>query len=273
MVNDEHRRREDATLASISVPIPIQVRAVVLPTMALSLGVVAWWVTTELIGVPSFLLPSPAAVAAQFTDSPGLYLQNALYTLEKIVYGGVTGIVAGFILALFVTTVRPLRRAIYPYLVTLRVLPKLTIAPVLLIYLGIGFRTAVVFVALVTFFPMVVSTVAGLDNTPESYLNLLESVDAGPLRTFLSVRLPYALPDVFAGLKQSVALAVVGAVVAEWIVADKGLGFLVLFAFENVQTDVMVAALVVLFVEGWILYGAVGLVQRFVLWGRTAQYQ
>lgn len=271
MMDDERGRRENATPASIPVSVPI--RAVVLPTVALSLGVMAWWVATELIGIPPFLLPAPAAVATQLTDSPGLYVRNALYTLEKIVYGGVSGIVAGFTLALFVTTVGSLRRAIYPYLVTMRVLPKLTIAPVLLIYLGIGFRTAVVFVALVTFFPMVVSTVAGLDNTPKSYLNLLESVDAGPLRTFLSVRLPYALPDVFAGLKQSVALAVVGAVVAEWIVADRGLGFLVLFAFENVQTDVMTAALVVLFVEGWILYGTVVLVQRFVLWGRTAQYQ
>src|SRR5699024_8729203 len=131
------------------------------------------------------------------------------------------------------------RRALMPYLVTLRVLPTIAVAPLLLIYYGTGFTTGVIFVALITFFPMVVSTVAGFSTVPSEYRSLLESVDAGAQNAFFHVRLPSALPDVFAGLKQSVTLAVIGAVVAEWVVATSGLGTVILLASEQVQPALM----------------------------------
>lgn len=238
----------------------------VLPVTALAIGLAVWWAATTLLTVPEFLVPSPAAVVARLGSHPELYARNAWFTLEKILVGGALGIASGFTVALAITYVSWLRRALYPYLVTVRVLPKLAIAPVLLLYFGIGFSTAVIFVALVAFFPMVVSATAGLSRVPDAYLDLLASVDAPASRALLAVRLPYALPDLFGGLKQSVTLAVIGAVVAEWIVADNGLGFLILFASENVQADVMVAALLILFVEGLALYGAVVLLQRLLLW-------
>jgi NitT/TauT family transport system permease protein len=151
-----------------------------------------------------------------------------------------------------------------PYLVAARVLPKVAVAPLLLLYIGLGFDTAVLFVALVAFFPMVVSTLAGVQRTPETQLDLMRSVDAGRLRTFLAVELPFALPDVFAGVKQSMTLAVVGATIAEWVVATEGLGYLILVASENVQPDVMLASLVVLVTIGLTLYGAVVALQRVV---------
>lgn len=237
-----------------------------LPVGALALGVAGWWALTVPLAVPSYLLPSPVEVAAALGRDPAFYLRNAWFTFEKIAYGGTIGVTAGFLLAVLISTVPWARRVIHPYLVTARVLPKLAIAPVLLIYMGTGFSTAIVFVALIAFFPMVVSASAGFDTTPEGQLDLLRSVRADPVRGFLFVRLPNALPDVFAGLEQSVTLSVVGAVVAEWIVADSGLGFLVLFASENVQTDVMIAAVTLVVVEGLALYGAVLLVERRVLW-------
>ncbi|MDL5362479.1 ABC transporter permease [Halalkalicoccus sp. NIPERK01] len=232
------------------------------PLAALVAAVGGWWALVLAFDVPPFVLPSPPAVAAQLLDNPGLYGRNALFTLEKVVYGGSIGIAGGFVLALGVAYLPWFRRAVYPYLVTARVLPKVAVAPVLLIYLGTGMTTAVVFVALIAFFPMVLSTAAGLSNAPTEYHDLLDSVAAGPVRRIVHVDLPYALPDVFAGLKQSVTLAVVGAVIAEWIVADNGLGFVVLLASENVRADVMLAALVVLVLEGLALYGVVALVQR-----------
>jgi NitT/TauT family transport system permease protein len=148
--------------------------------------------------------------------------------------------------------------------VSVRVLPKLAVAPLLLIYLGTGTATATVFVALITFFPLVLNAAAGLDRSPERARELLQSVDVGPVAQVAYVDIPYALPDVFAGLKQSVTLAVVGAVVAEWVVADSGLGFVILLASENLRPDVMLAALAVLVLEGLFLYGAVVLLQRIV---------
>lgn len=239
---------------------------VTLPAGALAGGVLAWWTATVLLAVPPFVLPSPVAVGERLIDSPGLYLRNAVATLAKVLVGGAVGGGGGVLVAVAVAKLPPVRRALFPYLVAARVLPKIAIAPVLLLYLGIGFETAVLFVAAVAFFPMAVSTAAGLERTPERQRDLLRSVNAGPLRTFLTVELPFALPDVFAGLKQSVTLAVVGAVIAEWIVATDGLGYLVLVGSETVQVAVMLAALAVLVVLGVALYGAVALVQRRLAW-------
>ncbi|WP_265111069.1 ABC transporter permease [Halosolutus halophilus] len=236
----------------------------VYPASALCVGVALWWLITLVTDVPPFVLPPPDAVVARLVDNPRLYLANAWHTLEKIVYGGSVGIASGITLAVFVTYVPWFRRAVYPYLVTIRVLPKLAIAPLLLIYLGTGTATAIVFVALVTFFPLVLSTAAGLERAPPAYHELLQSVNAGPLERILYVDVPYAIPDLFAGLKQSVTLAVVGAVVAEWVVSDSGLGFLILLGSETVRPDVMLAALLILLLEGLALYGAVVLAQRGV---------
>lgn len=233
-----------------------------LPLGAFGVGVVVWWATTVAFSVPPFLLPSPVDVASLLAGNPELYARNALFTLEKILYGGTAGVAGGFVLAVCMAYLPWFRRAVYPYLVTARVLPKIAIAPVLLIYLGTGTGTAVVFIALIAFFPLVLSTVAGLDRTPPQQRALLRSVNAGRVRTALYVDLRYALPDVFAGLKQSVTLSVIGAVIAEWIVADDGLGFLILLGSENVRADVMIAALLVLVVEGLALYAIVAWVQR-----------
>ncbi|ELZ15295.1 binding-protein-dependent transporters inner membrane component [Haloterrigena salina JCM 13891] len=234
------------------------------PTAALAVAALCWWAVAVVGDVPAFVLPAPGAVVARLVGNPTLYVHNAWYTLEKVLYGGSVGIAAGFLLAVLVAYLPWFRTAVYPYLVAVRVLPKLAVAPLLLIYLGTGTETAVVFVALITFFPLVLSTAAGLERAPSAHRDLLRSVDAGPLERIVYVDLPYALPDVFAGLKQSVTLAVVGAVVAEWVIADRGLGFLILMGSENVRPDVMLAALAVLLALGLSLYGTVVLVQRGV---------
>ncbi|SEO90688.1 NitT/TauT family transport system permease protein [Halogranum amylolyticum] len=235
-----------------------------LPAAALVVGLLGWWTVTAAGVVPSFVLPSPVTVAERLLTRPGLYVSNALSTLAKTLVGGTIGIVGGATLAVAISWHRLLRRALHPYLVAARVLPKVAVAPLLLLYVGLGFETALLFVALVTFFPMVVNTVAGLQRAPEVQRDLLRSVDAGRVRSFLAVELPYALPDVFAGLKQSVTLAVVGATISEWIVATKGLGYLILVGSENVQPDVMLAALTVLVAIGLGLYGTVVVAQRAV---------
>ena len=237
---------------------------VVLPLSALCVGVALWWLLTAALSVPSYLLPSPAAVATQLVENPALYLRSAAATIRTVAYGGSAGIASGFALGVLVGSSATLRTALYPYLVAVRVLPKIAVAPILLIYLGTGTATTVVFVALIAFFPLVLNTAAGLARTPDRHAELLRSVDADPLETLLRVRLPYAVPDFFAGLKQSVTLSVVGAVVAEWVVASGGLGYLVLIGSENIRTDIVVAALLALVAVGLALYGLTVGAQRLV---------
>jgi NitT/TauT family transport system permease protein len=243
----------------------------VYPGVALAAFGLLWWAGATLAGLPAFLLPTPTAVLGRLAASPGLFAYHAAQTLEKVFYGGLAGVGAGFVLAVAVATLPVVRRAVYPYLVTVRVLPKVAVAPLLLIYMGTGTLTAVVFVALISFFPMVLSTAAGLDRTPAAHRDLLGTVQAGRLARLLRVDLPYSLPDVFAGLKQSVTLAVIGAVVAEWVVADSGLGNLILLGSENLQTDLMLAALAVLVAIGLGLYGLLAVLQRRVSWDRPGR--
>ena len=241
-----------------------RVESVVPASVAFLVVIGAWWALTVVGDLPAFFLPPPDAVVGRLTGNPGLYLRNALFTLEKVVGGGAIGVVGGFVLAIAITYVSLLRKILLPYLVTIRVLPKIAIAPLLLIYMGTGMETAIVFVALIAFFPMVLNAAAGFERAPRTHRDLLRSVDAPPLKTFAHVTLPYALPDIFAGLKQSVTLAVVGAIVAEWIVADSGLGYLVLIGSENLQTDMMIAALFAMLALGLVLYGSVVLLQQWI---------
>ncbi len=238
-----------------------------LPAIAAFVAVIgSWWAVTAAFSIPPYLLPEPAAVAARLAGNPELYALNALATLERIISGGIAGIVGGFCIAVAIVTFRPLRYALLPYLVTVRVLPKIAIAPALVIYFGTGRATAAGFVALIAFFPMALSTIAGLEGLERRYDDLLRSVNANPIRSFVAVRVRFALPEIVSGLKQSVTLAVVGAVVAEWVIVDDGLGALVLIASENLATDVLLAALVVLLLEGLALYGLVVVLERWLSW-------
>jgi NitT/TauT family transport system permease protein len=233
------------------------------PLSVLGAVLAAWWGITTIGAVPPFVLPTPGAVAARLVDNPSLYATHARYTLERVLAGSTVGILSGVGIGLTIHLVPMFRRILMPYLVTVRVLPKIAVAPVLLIYFGTGRGTAIILIALIVVFPMILNTAAGLERTSQRHRDLLASVDAGELNTLLHLRLPYALPDLFAGLKQSVTLAVVGAIVAEWIVVDDGLGYLILIGSENLQTDLMLAALLVLLTLGIALYIVVVALQRW----------
>lgn len=241
-------------------------RAFSLPGVILGVVVAGWWLLTASGAVPAYLFPTPEAVAATLFDHPGLYARNGWVTLQRALVGGTLGAAFGFAFGVAVDLIPWLRRALYPYLVTARVLPKLAVAPLLLIYFGTGWTTGLVFVVVVTVFPMTVTTVTGLDATPSRHCDLAASVRADWWTVFLRIRLPNALPDVFGGVKQAAVLSVVGAVVAEWVVSTRGLGALLLLALANVQPAEMVAALLVLFCEGFAVYALVVLLERALTW-------
>ena len=232
---------------------------------ALGIGL-AWWALTVGGNVPPYLLPTPDAVGSRLVSNPGLYLEHAGYTLERILLGGGIGVLLGLVVGIVVRFVSLARTVAMPYIITIRVVPKIAIAPLLLIYFGTGGGTALLLVALIAFFPMVINTVAGLKRAPERHRELLASVDARPVYVFYALYLPYAVPDVFAGLKQSMTLAVVGAIVAEWIIVDNGLGHIILLGSESLQADLMIAALFVLLALGLAVYGVIVVVQRRLVW-------
>lgn len=193
-----------------------------------SFAVVAgWWAATAVLGVRSFLLPAPPQVAATFAQRPGYLARNGWVTLTETGQGFALaaglGLATGVLLAFY-----PLvSRALYPVLIAGHAVPKLALAPLLVVWFGFGASPKIIMVVLVCAFPIVLATTTGLTATPAELVELARSMDASRWQIFGKVRLPYALPQIFHGLKQATPLAVIGAVIGELFGATAGLGYVV----------------------------------------------
>jgi NitT/TauT family transport system permease protein len=165
-----------------------------------------------------------------------------------------------------IVTWRVAERIFYPLIIASQTIPKIAIAPLFLIWLGTGIEPKVAITAIVCFFPTVVNTVQGLRSVDPNALDLLRLVAASRWQVFSKLQFPSALPYFFAGLKISIALAVIGAVIGEWVGASQGLGYLVMYGSQTLRTDLMFAALVFIALLGMALYLVVVLIERLVSW-------
>ncbi|MHB1571388.1 MAG: ABC transporter permease [Solirubrobacteraceae bacterium] len=198
-----------------------------LPALAVILALLgAWELYVDLGGVDPLVLPAPHAVAASLYDDRALLWSNFLVTAKEIALGIVAAMAAGFTMAVVIHFSPALRRGLYPLLVASQAVPVPMLAPVLALWLGFGLAPKVVVVALVSFFPVVVTTLAGFAAVDPELLKLMRTLDATRMQTFRRVELPAALPSVVTGTKIAIVVAVIGAVFAEWMSASSGLGYL-----------------------------------------------
>ena len=227
--------------------------------------VLAWDLAVRLLALPPYLVPRPSAVAARLQADAGLLLRHAGVTFAESVGGFLLSVALGVPLGMALVGSRFLDRSVMPLLVVSQSFPKVAIAPLIVIWFGLGVLPKLVIGFLIAFFPVVISAIAGMRSVDPDLLDLARSMQGSPLRTFLKIRLPFALPQMFAGFKVAVAFATVGAVVGEWVGADSGLGYLLLWANANLDTPLLFAILVCLMVIGLLLYYAVELVERLLL--------
>jgi putative hydroxymethylpyrimidine transport system permease protein len=186
----------------------------------------AWELYVDLGGVDPLILPAPHAVAQSLYSDRALLWSNLLVTAEEIVLGIAVAVIAGLGLAVVILFSATMRRALYPLLVASQAVPVVLLAPVLALWLGFGIASKLVVIALVSFFSIVVTTLAGFAAVDGDLLKLMRTFDASRMQTFRRVQLPAALPSVFTGVRIAVAVAVIGAVFAEWNGASAGLGYL-----------------------------------------------
>jgi len=222
-----------------------------------------WEIVCRVFSVPQFVLPAPSAIwssAEQF--GIGHWADNFLATLQIVIVGFAVSIAVSLPLAIVLTHFRLLARTIYPVLIIIQSTPIVAIAPIIVVMLGTGVLPRVVIVFLITFFPLVISTATGLGSTPRELIELSRSLKAGRIREYLHIRLPYAVPFIFSALRISVTLAVIGSVVAEFVAADKGLGFLILFSTSLFKVPQAFASLGILVTASLVLFHLVVLVQR-----------
>ena len=231
-----------------------------LPLAALA----AWQVVIWTVAPREWLLPSPGAVADVLWSERERLWFHAQATIAESAVGFALAAVVGLLLAVAIAGSRHVERALYPWLVASQAIPVLAVAPIVAIWLGYG--AAQVMVAFViAFFPVVVTGVDGLRGVDPSLGRAARTLGAGRVWTFARVTLPAALPTLFSGLRMAAVFAVTGAVVAEYVGADRGLGYLSEFSTAQFQTARSFAAIALLAVIGMGFFGAVGLVERLVL--------
>ena len=229
-------------------------------------GVIAIWETLVVaLGIKPFLLPAPSLVLRQTARRWDVIADAALFTAQSMIVGFVASVVIGVLLALVVAFSRRLEELIYPVLVFLQIVPKIAIAPLFLIWIGYGLTSKVLIVFLLSFFPVLVSSIAAFKSVDPEIMDLARSTGASRWRIFFMVRLPHALPTLFTGIKVAAALSATAAVVAEFVASDRGLGYKIQEYTNNFDTPMTFGAILVLCAMGLLLYGAVEIAERLAI--------
>jgi NitT/TauT family transport system permease protein len=242
----------------------MSLRGVLLPAGVLAGALVVWEVLWRVFKVPLFVVPLPSGILLETWQWRAHLLAHGWVTLYETLLGFLLSVVVGTPLAVALVYSPLMRSALYPLLIVTQAVPKVAVAPVLLLLLGAGGFSKVVVAFLVAFFPVVVDTATGLAATPPELLDLSRSYRAGPLKTFLKVRFPMALPFFFSGLKVAVTLSVIGAVVGEFVGSDQGLGYVIVSATSYWKSNLAFAAMLLLAVMAVALFGLVELTERLV---------
>ncbi|MFI6759914.1 ABC transporter permease [Micromonospora sp. NPDC050417] len=235
------------------------------PALLLAALVGVWWFVAAREYVPHYLVPTPGQVWTTMVDQWSFLLRNTYVTLYETVIGFVLAALLGLGTAILIAYSPTMEKAIYPIVLFAQVIPKIAIAPLLVVWFGVGFTPKIVLAVLIAFFPVVISGVAGLRSTDPELIDLAATMGAGPWKTFRRIRFPNALPHLMSGLKVAVTLAVVGAVVGEFVGADEGLGYVLLLANGNLDAALLFADLFLMSLIGIVLFVVVEVAEALLI--------
>jgi NitT/TauT family transport system permease protein len=226
---------------------------------------VLWEAGVRVFHVKPVILPPPSAVLADLAQAPGWYLGHAWYTLVVTLGGFALSVVIGVLLAVLIVESRLLEKSIYALIVGLNSVPKVAVAPLFVIWLGTDAESKIAIAFLIAVFAIVIDTVLGLKSVPPDILDLARSLRGGRLATLWRIRFPCALPSLFAGIKVAISLALVGAIVGEFVSSQRGLGYVILSAQGMFDTVRVFAAILVLAVMGVALFWVIALLERLAI--------
>ncbi|MBI2134874.1 ABC transporter permease [Candidatus Woesearchaeota archaeon] len=225
-----------------------------------------WQISSMVLNIPEYILPSPLEIGKEISANLSLLLKHASITFFEAITGFILGTVTAIILALIMVNFKIFEVLVYPLLVMSQTTPKIAIVPFLILWFGYDLLPKIIIAAIVSFFPILVNSVKGLKSADLELLDLMKSYGATNKQVFLKVKFPYALPYIITGLKIGVAFSVIGAIVAEFVGADKGLGYLIMQGNINLDTSFMFAALVILSLLGVALYKIMSIIEKKVLY-------
>jgi len=230
--------------------------------------ILVWQTLVMLFHVPTWLVPAPTAIWAEFVKQAHLLGRHVMTTGTGAVGGLVIGAMTGLVLAILMVQSRILARILMPLLVIDQSVPKLALAPIFVIWFGTGMMTRVVIAMVISFFPVVINAIRGMTTVDRRVNDLMATISASRLDILTKVQLPNAVPYIFSGLKVAVPLSIIGAVVAEFMQSDSGLGYVVLVAVGNVNTPMVFVAVLLMALLSLSLFAALSLAEWLVMRGR-----
>jgi NitT/TauT family transport system permease protein len=242
------------------------------PLIGVVVAVAAWWLATAAFDIQTIILPSPPEVVDGFRRYPSLLLSATWDTTLNSVLGFTLSVVVGVAIGTAIAAWKPFERAFAPLLVAINAVPKVALAPLMVVWFGFGTKPILAMAFLVCFFPIVLSTATGLISTPADLAELARSLDASRFQTFRAFRVPAALPQIFVGLKLAMPLAVIGVSVGEMQsgATDSGLGTIIVQTSGQGDTSTAFAALVLMALVSIILYYLLVLLEWLALpWVRA----
>ena len=245
--------------------------AVIWVCLSMFIAFAAWVAATTLGNFKPYFLPSPWLVAQRFIQvlADGSLIHHMLVTLSEVLVGLAIGVSLATLLGYFLAKSKTFERLLSPYIVASQAVPIVAIAPLLIIWFGSGLTSKVLICALIVFFPVLINTVVGIRSVPEELHDLMRALQASRWQTFKYLESPAALPVFLGGLRIGATLAVIGAVVGEFVGADAGLGFLINFGRGQYDTALVFVAVISLVVMALLLYGLVVWIEsRLLTWYR-----
>jgi NitT/TauT family transport system permease protein len=237
--------------------------------------IAAWEGAVRLFAIPAFLLPPPSAVglALYRGTTSGLYQEHIGVTLAETAMGFVVGSLGGLLLGTCVALSRRFDYFVYPIIVMFQAMPKVALAPLIIVWFGLGITSKVVNASLVCFFPLMINTIVGLRSADGDRIDLMRSLGATKLQMFTMLRVPNAMPYIFAGLEIAMIFALIGAIVGEFVGAQAGLGMLIQSMNFTMDVAGQFSILLILSVLGLLLNASIGLIRRRVLFWDPAGRQ
>jgi len=235
--------------------------------LAVTMAVLAAWeMSVRALSIKPVLLPPPTLIARVLWRQGPLIVEHLWPTLAEIVLGFLLSVVGGVLVAVAVTYSTIVRKGVYPLIVVSQIVPKVAVAPLLVVWFGLGGTSRLVLAFLIAFFPMVINTATGLGSVDEDFVAMARACMGSRWQIFTKIRLPHALPLIFGGMKISITLAVIGVVVAEFVAAQRGIGYLIVMANGLLDTPLMMAAITALSAMGLGLYGVIAALERAVVY-------
>lgn len=226
-----------------------------------------WEFLVRIFSVPEYLLPTPSAIAVDFYKTIGSLLFHAGVTFWEAFLGFIVANVLGVLTAIAFAHSKTLEKSLYPFAIALKTTPIVAMAPLLILWFGNGIFSKVAAAALIAFFPSIVNTIKGLKSIDAEALDLFKSISASKWQIFKKLRFPTALPYIFSALKISTSLAIVGAIVGEFVGANKGIGFVILISSYHLEIVKMFSAIIAAALTGIIFFWIVSFIEkRIIFW-------